>query len=173
MSDIIEFDGVYSEQTKHEMYRRRCKAMGILLMIVALILAFLVLLGVYLMKDWSYSVYFVAPVIVFYFSIMHFSGKWKKSIIKSSLTTPFQTHILIDVTADRITSTACGGVNLEIEAKFKISRVKKFFDCGEYYYIVFRLGDVTNSVVCQKDCLIKGTIKDFEELFKGKILTGK
>ena len=51
-----------------------------------------------------------------------------------------------------------------------VSRVKRVIDCGEWYYIIFKFGDIGNSWVCQKDLLIQGTIEDFEKLFEGKII---
>ena len=54
--------------------------------------------------------------------------------------------------------------------KRKISKVKKIFDCGEVYYLIFKFGDITNSWMCQKDNMIQGSIEEFEELFQGKIV---
>ena len=52
----------------------------------------------------------------------------------------------------------------------KLSRVKKVLDCGEVYYIIFKFGDISNSLICQKDNIVNGTIGDFEALFQSKIV---
>ena len=49
------------------------------------------------------------------------------------------------------------------------SDVKKVYDYGEYYYIVANFLNHSSIFVCQKDLLSKGTLKDFEMLFSGKI----
>ena len=41
-------------------------------------------------------------------------------------------------------------------------------DC---YYIIY--GDMDNSIVCQKNLLVEGSIEEFEELFRGKIIKDK
>lgn len=49
------------------------------------------------------------------------------------------------------------------------SDVKKVYDYGDYYYIVANFLNHSSIFVCQKDLLTKGTLKDFEMLFSGKI----
>ena len=54
-----------------------------------------------------------------------------------------------------------------------ISKVKKVIDMGEWYYIIFKFGDISNSWICQKDLITQGTIEDFEKIFEGKIKRDK
>lgn len=54
-----------------------------------------------------------------------------------------------------------------------ITKVKKIIDMGDWYYIIFKLGDLSNCWVCQKDWIIQGTIEDFEKIFAGKIIIQK
>jgi len=49
-----------------------------------------------------------------------------------------------------------------------ISKVKEIIDEGEWYFIIFKY-DITDTIVCQKDLIIQGTIEEFEKLFEGKI----
>ena len=42
-------------------------------------------------------------------------------------------------------------------------------DFGDFDYIVFPIGKVSDKFVCQKDLLIQGTLEEFEALFDGKI----
>lgn len=51
----------------------------------------------------------------------------------------------------------------------RICDVKKVIDYGEFYYIAFPAGKMSTNFICQKDLLVKGTLKDFEKLFEGKI----
>ena len=56
------------------------------------------------------------------------------------------------------------------ESRYKICKVKKVVDYGAYYFIYMRRLDPNNGIVCQKDLLTEGTIEEFEELFKDKII---
>lgn len=51
----------------------------------------------------------------------------------------------------------------------KISSIKKIYDYGDWYYIRFKF-DPSNYLVCQKDLIVKGTIGEFEKIFKDKII---
>ncbi len=53
---------------------------------------------------------------------------------------------------------------------YNISRIKKVVDYGKYYYLFLHKFDASNGIICQKNSLVDGTIEEFEELFKGKII---
>lgn len=55
------------------------------------------------------------------------------------------------------------------ESKF-ISDVSKVIDHGEFYELCFPFGKVSDKFICQKNLLTRGTIKEFERLFDGKIV---
>lgn len=50
-----------------------------------------------------------------------------------------------------------------------ISDVKYVIDHGDFYELVFPLGNVTDKFICQKDLLVEGTLEEFEALFKDKL----
>ena len=52
-----------------------------------------------------------------------------------------------------------------------IKKIKKVLDYEDVYYVIY--SDMDNSIVCQKDLLIEGTIEEFEALFQGKIIRKK
>lgn len=54
------------------------------------------------------------------------------------------------------------------ETKF-IDDVKVVKDHGDFYEFVFPFGKVSTNFICQKDLLVKGTLTEFETLFKEKI----
>ena len=51
-----------------------------------------------------------------------------------------------------------------------ISEVVKVVDFGEWYCVFFSSRHLVTHYVCQKNLIVKGTIEDFEKLFKGKIV---
>ena len=51
-----------------------------------------------------------------------------------------------------------------------LKKVKKVIDMGQWYQIVLIFPNKSARFVCQKDLLVKGTLKDFENIFKNKIV---
>lgn len=52
---------------------------------------------------------------------------------------------------------------------YKMSKIKKVIDYGEFYYLYLYRIDPSKGIVCQKNLLTNGTIEEFEKLFEGKI----
>ena len=50
-----------------------------------------------------------------------------------------------------------------------ISDASKLIDYGDFYFISFPVGNLSDSFVCQKNLLTNGTLEEFEALFEGKI----
>ena len=50
-----------------------------------------------------------------------------------------------------------------------IRDVKKVIDHGEYYELCFPFGKASEKFICQKNLLTRGSLREFEALFKGKI----
>ena len=71
-------------------------------------------------------------------------------------------RIVID--QDMITCTA----NSYVESKF-IDDVKEVRVHEEFYELVFPFGKISNKFMCQKSLLTKGSLAEFEELFKDKL----
>ncbi|MDE6201764.1 MAG: hypothetical protein K2M47_07840 [Clostridiales bacterium] len=51
--------------------------------------------------------------------------------------------------------------------------VKKVIDYGEWYHMVFYFPHKIVYYVCQKDLITEGTIEEFEEYFKDKLVRKK
>ena len=54
-----------------------------------------------------------------------------------------------------------------------VSDVKKVIDHGEYYELCFPFGKASEKFFCQKNLLTRGSLREFETLFKGKIQRGE
>ena len=48
--------------------------------------------------------------------------------------------------------------------------IKVILDYGEFYDIIFYFPNKLLNCICQKDLIVQGTIKEFEELFEDKIV---
>ena len=62
------------------------------------------------------------------------------------------------------------GIYKKAYVEKKIEDVKKIVDYGEFYYISYYFPEKWVNCVCQKNLLVEGTIKEFEEFFEGKIV---
>lgn len=51
-----------------------------------------------------------------------------------------------------------------------IADIKKIYDFGEFYEIVFPIGKISDKYICQKNLIQNSTIKDFENMFSDKII---
>lgn len=56
-----------------------------------------------------------------------------------------------------------------VESK-KIYDIKAIYEYDEFYYIAFPFGKITHGFICQKNLISKGTIFEFETMFKSKII---
>lgn len=61
-------------------------------------------------------------------------------------------------------------VSDKITQSIMLEEVKEVRDYGEFYSLIFRLGNYSTYFICQKDLLTKGTIEEFEALFEGKVV---
>ena len=84
-----------------------------------------------------------------------------KELIEKAL--PLPTQIIIDEKEARLIAEAN---DLSIEVP--IEDVVSVLDRGECYHIQF--DNQEDRFVCQKDLICKGSLHDFEELFKSKII---
>lgn len=63
----------------------------------------------------------------------------------------------------------CDYKNKEIIKK-SVNDIKEIRDYGSFYYISFNTKKILFEYVCQKDLIVSGTIEEFEEQFRDKIV---
>lgn len=52
----------------------------------------------------------------------------------------------------------------------KLIEIKKIIDYGQFYQIYFKWPKKSYKFLCQKDLIVEGTLEEFENLFKDKII---
>ena len=57
----------------------------------------------------------------------------------------------------------------KFEDAHSIESASRVIDYGNFYYIKFPFGQMSDYFVCQKSLLAQGTLEEFEALFEGKI----
>ena len=156
---MIEFYGEYSDECKLDIAKRRAKTEGFLFLIVSIIASSsCIVYGIFHQK----LVY--AIVLTVLFSVVTVGAFVTPS--KRVLHFSFPTRLVVN--EDKIFLQTLGGEKIK-----PIHKVKKVIDVGEWYIIIFKFGDITNSWICQKDLIINGEIDDFIKLFKDKIVYEK
>lgn len=51
-----------------------------------------------------------------------------------------------------------------------VENVKKVYDMGDWYHIIFYFPHKSIFFICQKDLLTAGSLEEFEKIFEGKIV---
>lgn len=155
---MIEFYGELSDKCKIDNAKRHTKKAGLVFLIATLFVAG-VTIPIGVLRDvWIYSLVLIAFFVVF--TIVAFIPS------KRFLSYKIPSRLIVE--NDTISYLAIGAKNSLVSRP--VSKVRKVIDMGDWYYIIFKFGDITNSWVCQKNLIIKGTIEDFEKLFDEKII---
>lgn len=152
---MIIFDGYLSGSAEKWLHKKN-KEFGrnVFLVAVLLFLPIILFFGIETQKWIIIVLYSLLFVIVPLLSIIPQSKKERKMV------TPYK--IIIDET-----TLTCKASKFE-EIKY-IQDVKVVKDHGDFYEIIFPFGKVSNNFICQKNLLSKGSLKEFEVLFKTKI----
>ena len=127
------------------------------LLLFAFTLAFLLMLPVALSIQAPMIVFGGYPIIV---GVILIGVRVPKSEKEKNTITPKKIYIEDDV-------VVCV-TNKQTERRL-VKDVKEVLDCKTYYELVFKVGKLSANYICQKDLLVRGTIKEFETLFEGKI----
>lgn len=155
---MIEFYGELSDNCKLARAKKISKNNGILFLIVTITICIPILIFGKINGVWYYALTLIAFFVII--TIYAF-------IIPKNTVLSFKMPTKLVIEKDTISITAIGSKS---PTKTKpLSKIKKVVDCGEWYNIVFKFGDITNSWVCQKNLISVGTIEEFEKLFEGKI----
>ena len=98
--------------------------------------------------------------------VLYYSSTKTKEF-KETFKESMPSTILIDMDEQTIETMGNGKICYKCH---KIQDVKKILDYGEFYAIIFYFPNADRRFICQKDYIVQGTIEEFEQLFKGKIV---
>lgn len=159
---IIEFFGTLSEQCQKDVTRRGKRLFAITFTVVTLLFGVVPTIICYIQNDYEYFYeFFGLTVLCLIMTVIY----WLPINIIRKPPQGVSTEFLIRIEDSFITRSGYNGVQ-----KKSLKKVKKVIDVGEWYYVIFRLGDISNAFVCQKDLIKEGTLEQFEALFEGKIV---
>lgn len=152
----IEFNGLLTGETEKYFRKKSVKfGLGIILVALGLFLPGVIALGVFGGIEEILFAYLTLSAFLITFAVLP-KGKKNRAAL-----TPKKIH----TDGDSITVIS----EKYAETKF-IEDAKVVYDKGEFYDIVFRIGNYSEKFVCQKSLLQKGTLEEFEELFGDKLI---
>ena len=151
---MIEFSGELSAECKNFMIKSQqkiifyvCISMAVVLTIPAIILAVL--------NHWVYSIWIIPLICLVLLSLIKPKGK--------TLDLIFPCKVIIENE-----SISCEGKKFYYSREF--DNVKKVIDYGNWYQIYFYFPHKKMHFVCEKNLLVQGTLEEFEEVFKEKLI---
>ena len=152
----IEFTGLLTGDAEKYFYKKTAKfGLGIILIALALFLPGVIALGVFGSIEEILYGYLAISVFLIAFGILPKGKKNRISLTPKKIHTDGES---ITVISDKYAET-----------KF-IDDAKIVYDRGEFYDIVFRIGNYSEKFICQKNLLSKGSLEEFEELFGDKLI---
>lgn len=158
---MIVFSGVVSEMARLDRMKRINRIAGLVLAIAGVLWA----VGISLCVAFNvYSVLYYCLIPILFVIIVVTVALFFPDI---KLRPAYSDYLLSSITITIGNGTVSHSY---FKTEKPVESVKKVIDVGEFYYLIFKHGDIGNSWVCQKDLLTEGTPDDFEKLFEGKIV---
>lgn len=152
---MIEFNGYLTDDTEKYFYRKTVKfGQFIIVTSMALLLPGAIALAFYVGFDIFLKIFGGISAVLLITTIIPKSKKGRHAYTPKRIFTDGESITCI---SDKYAET-----------KF-IEDAKIVYDKGEFYDIIFPIGNYSEKFVCQKNLLVKGTIEEFEALFEGKI----
>ena len=151
-----------SEQLQKKIKDRARRTIAITFTVMSVLFGVIPTIVCWVLKQDAFLEFFGLTIIFIVISVVY----WAVPInVTRNLPEGFANDVLIRIEGDRITQRGLTGVKVML-----LSKVKKVVDEGDAYIIKFRLGNVNNDFICQKDLLKQGTLEEFEALFVDKLV---
>ena len=152
----IEFSGLLTGESEKYFHNKAVKfGLGIILTALGLFLPGVIALGVFGGIEEILYGYLAISVFLIAFCILPKGKKNRIAITPKKIHTDGES---ITVISDKYAET-----------KF-IDDIKIVYDRGDFYEIMFRIGNYSEKFICQKNLLTKGSLEEFEELFGDKLV---
>lgn len=156
---MITFNGEVSDNARFFMKKLEANTVIIVSCIFFAIFSIpIILLGIY--DDWIAAVFFAPLSLPVLFGVLYRTIPTDLKKIRM----PTKVSIMSDIMIS-------SGKDFEYGRYY--DDVKKVVDYGEWYHMVFYFPHKIVYYVCQKDLIREGTIEEFEELFKDKLVRKK
>ncbi len=153
---MVEFNGIIASSTKYRIEKNRMRPVAWILLI------FIVFNIIFISISWPINsedetIILVFTIILFIIDILIFIWPFK-----------FNTaEWLVNVKIESNFIEYSPPLSVELRT-IPLEKIKKVIDEGDCYHIIY--AEYSNSIICQKDLLVQGTLEEFEEIFKDKLV---
>lgn len=154
---MIEFSGDLSDKCKRYIQKSETKIATFSVLIVAIMFSIPLIIFT-IIWDWIFVIGIPALALIV---ILVSNPKLNSPLKALNLYLPKKITIKGDTISIESEKTS---------ANRSIINVKKVIDEGEWFHIIFCFGHGGGYFICQKNLIMKGTIEEFENLFKDKII---
>lgn len=158
---MIEFYGEIADKIRIRIMKKRNKHFAILALLFTIISVIATIIFA-IINDSIYISFLICSLILLFVSIFFFiSPTFEKTQRFKNIKWIYR----VQIDEDEINY-----INLQFNQKeiIPLLKIKKVIDEGDCYHIVY--SEYSNSIICQKDLITEGTIEEFEEIFKDKIV---
>ncbi len=150
---MIEFRGELSKSSKEYLIKKESK--NCIIVIIGSLLFCIPFIVLSIINNWIFAIGVIPFVFISIASLIPPRGKILKLLF------PIRVSINDDI-------IICKGENFEVANN--IASIKKIIAGGDWYHIIFKFPHKSFRFLCQKDLITEGTIEEFEETFKNKIV---
>ena len=153
---MVEFDGVIDYKIKSRTLRTRMRMLSWGLLVAASLGVVLTIVNLPINSE-SETEILVFTILMTIIAVI-------------ILIIPFKTNIEWNVNVKISTDNIEYSPPVCIEPTIiPLEKVKKVIDEGDCYQIIYV--EYSNAIICQKDLLVQGTLEEFEEIFKDKLVS--
>ena len=152
---MIEFNGYINGKTEKYFFKKNKRLLTTLFLISYALLVFPIAIFALKARNWYVLVW--CGVMLIAIVLMQYIPMSKKKKIKLTPHRIYTDTETITCVSEKV-----------VDTKF-IGDEKAVLDYGEFYEIIYPIGNASNGFICQKDLLTQGTLEEFESLFEGKI----
>ena len=160
---MVEFKGKISEHIKKNIYQKRLRIMG--LIVLCFVAVFGISMFTVIFLDGEISARengYIKDVLIMLIGCTLLS-LWLIIAPYSKRQREQAWEFRVKINEENVSVT---NVTDNIRIRKEIGKIRKVSDKGEYYLLHYALID---SFICEKSLLVNGTLEEFESLFEGKI----
>ena len=160
---MVEFKGKISEHIKKNIYQRRLRVMGLIILVFVAVFGASMFTVIFLDGEISARENgYINDVLIMLIGCV-LLATWLVAAPYSKRQRSEAWEFRIKINEDNVSVT---NVTDNIRIRKPIGKIRKVSDKGEYYLLHYALID---SFICEKSLMVNGTAEEFERLFEGKI----
>lgn len=158
---MIIFSGKIDSDIQHDVVHMRSKQLGYMVLMICIVVSIIAVPFIFVTHNQKLLIFFIISLILMVIMSLLLISPYTFRV-------KFKWNTIVDIEENNIKEILVH--SNYTQNVYAISKVKKVYDYGRYYYISFYRWDLSKGIVCQRNLISNGTIEDFEKIFKDKII---